>query len=56
MKTFANFILLCLALLGFIGGLGYCGYTGAWVPAVGILALGWFASEKVLNTFKKTFM
>jgi hypothetical protein len=40
MKKFLLFIWLFLALIGFFGGIGYCGYMGAWIPAIGIIALG----------------
>lgn len=54
MKGILICILLFLAIfLGFIGGIGYCGYQGAWIPAIGIIALGYLAYDKAVALFKE---
>ena len=55
MKQFLVFIWLCMAAVGFLGGIGYCAYMGAWVPAIGIIALGGLAIFKGLDLVKETF-
>lgn len=54
MKKILIFLLLFIALLpGFIGGTCYCVYNGAWIPALGIICLGYLAFDKVVNLYKE---
>lgn len=47
------FIILMLAILGFIGGIGYILWVGNSYPiALGILALGFLAYPKAREYFK----
>lgn len=41
------FIMLCLYILGVIGGIGYSIYNGAYPIAVGVVALGYMAFDKI---------
>lgn len=43
MKEALKFFGLFFALMGFIGGIGYCLYSGAWVIAICIVVLGGLA-------------
>ena len=42
-KKLIAFCMLCLYMLGTIGGIGYAIHGKAWVIAVGVLATGWMA-------------
>ena len=54
MKKILILLLLFIALFpGFIGGIGYCIYNGAWVPAFGIVCLGYLAYDKAVNLYKE---
>ena len=39
--------MICLYIIGVIGGIGYTIYGGAYPCAVGVLALGWMSWPKV---------
>ena len=47
MKKVCYFLLLCLYILGTIGGIGYAVYGGAWPVAIGVAAVAWMALPKV---------
>ena len=52
MKGVWAWIVICLWLLGSIGGIGYAIYNGAWLIAVGVLAiavLSFFMVRKIFN-------
>ena len=51
MKKLYCFVMLCLFVLGSIGGIGYAIYGGAWPVAVGVLALAFMAWPQVKNLF-----
>lgn len=51
MKKVYYFVMLCLCALGFIGGIGYSVYCGAWPVAVGVAAVAWMALPKVKECF-----
>lgn len=53
MKKFLAFFLLCLTIVGFIGGIGYSLYQSAWLIAVGQLVVGIMAFPKVKQLFKQ---
>lgn len=40
MEKILAFFVLCLYVLGVIGGAGYSIYCGAWPIAIGVIALG----------------
>lgn len=47
------FFLLFLALVGFIGGIGYSVYYGAIPVGIGVAALRWMAWPKVLECWRR---
>jgi len=47
------FIMLCLYVVGVIGGIGYAIYCGAYPVAVGVAATGFLAYPKVKECFDK---
>ena len=53
MNKILDFILICLCLLGFLGGTGYAVYNKAYVIAIGVIGLGYAAWPKVRDTFKE---
>ena len=53
MKNFIASILLCLTIVGFIGGIGYSLYQSAWLIAVGQVVVGIMAFPKVKQLFKQ---
>ena len=53
MKNFIAFILMCLTIVGFIGGIGYSLYQSAWLIAVGQVVVGIMAFPKVKQLFKQ---
>ena len=55
MKSLFGFIVICLWLLGALGGVGYSIYCEAWVIAVGVLANAVLAFFKVKEIYKDTF-
>ena len=52
MKKILSFILLCLYVLGVVGGIGYTIYFGVWYVAIGIAALGYMAFPKAKECFE----
>jgi hypothetical protein len=46
MKSIFNFAMICLYLLGSIGGLGYALYNKAWLVAIGVAVLAYMAFPK----------
>ena len=53
MKKIVYFLIMCLYVLGTIGGVGYSLYSGAYLIAVGVAAVGWMAWPKVVEYFHK---
>ena len=51
MKKIISFLLLCLCVVGAIGGIGYAIYCNAWPVAVGVAVLSYSAWPE----FKKYF-
>lgn len=43
------FLMLCLYVLGCIGGIGYSIFNGAWPVAAGVAALAYMAWPKVVE-------
>lgn len=55
-KKFLSFILLSLAVLGCIGGLGWSLYNGGYVIAVGVVGLTYLAWPEIVKNFKVLFV
>ena len=51
MKKVYCFIMLCLYVLGVVGGIGYTCYCGAYPIAVGVAATGFLAFYKAKEYF-----
>ena len=52
MNKILAFFLIVLSFIGFVGGIGYTIYYGAWPIAVGVAALGWLAWPKFKEAFQ----
>lgn len=52
-KKFFYFIMICLYVLGFVGGFGYLVFYGQYVIGVGILACGYMGLFKFQEYVKK---
>ncbi|MBR4313493.1 MAG: hypothetical protein IKP66_01130 [Lachnospiraceae bacterium] len=55
MKNIMTFVILAIALVGLVGGIGYTIYSGAYPIAVGVAALGYLAYPKAKEMFKGLF-
>ena len=53
MEKIGYFIMLCLWVLGVLGGIGWSLYSGGYVIAIGVAATGWMAWPKVQEYFAK---
>lgn len=53
MKKIGYFFLLCLCVMGTIGGIGYAIYCGAWPIAIGVGVLTYSAWPRVKDYFTK---
>ena len=53
MEKIVCFFILCLYVVGVIGGIGYAIYGGAWPVAIGVAVLGWMAFPKLKEAFEK---
>jgi uncharacterized membrane protein len=53
MKKIGYFVMLCLWVLGVLGGIGWSLYSGGYVIAVGVAVTGWMAWPKVKEYFTK---
>lgn len=53
MKKFICFLLLCLYVLGTIGGVGYALYNHAYLIAAGVVAVAAMAVPQVVKYFKE---
>lgn len=53
MKKIGYFIMLCLWVLGVLGGIGWSLYSGGYVIAVGVASTGCMAWPKVKDYFTK---
>lgn len=51
MKKIISFVMLCLCVMGAIGGIGYSLYCGAYPIAVGVVALAYAAWPKFREYF-----
>ena len=54
-KGIIAWVIICLWLLGTIGGVGYAVYHQAWVIAPGVLANAILAFFKVKEIYKDSF-
>lgn len=52
MKQFVSFILICLGVVGAIGGVGYSLFLNAWPVAAGVIALTYMAWPKFVECFR----
>ena len=52
MKQFFYFIMICLYILGTIGGIGWVLYSQGYVIAVGVVAVAVMAWPKVKEYYK----
>ena len=52
MKKYFSFIMICLYVLGVIGGLGWTLYSGGYVIAVGVVAVAYMAWPKLVEYFR----
>ena len=52
MKKYFSFIMICLYVLGIIGGLGWTLYSGGYVIAVGVVAVAYMAWPKLVEYFR----
>ena len=52
-KGFIYFLLICLYILGTIGGIGYACYNHAYLIAVGVAAVAAMAFPYIKGVFKK---
>lgn len=50
-KKILSFVLLCLAIVGSIGGVGYACYNHAWIFCAGIVSLTYLAWPKIKECF-----
>ena len=51
MKKFINFLLLCLCVVGAIGGVGYAIFCGAWPVVIGVGVLTYSAWPSIKKYF-----
>lgn len=52
MKKYFSFVMICLYILGVIGGLGWTLYSGGYVIAVGVVAVAYMAWPKLVEYFR----
>lgn len=52
MEGFIYFVLICLYILGTIGGIGYACYNHAYLIAVGVAVVALMALPQVVKYFK----
>lgn len=43
MKQIVSFLMICLYVLGAIGGVGYAAYNHAWAIVIGVIGLAYMA-------------
>ena len=53
MKKYFSFVMICLYILGVIGGLGWTLYSGGYVIAVGVVAVAYMAFPSAKKYFKE---
>lgn len=53
MKKIGYFAMICLYVMGVIGGVGYATYCGAYPCAAGVVAVAWMAWPRVKEYFIK---
>lgn len=52
MKKVLNFVIVALAFVGAVSGIGYAAYCGNWFAAVCVAILGWLAYYKARDIIK----
>ena len=55
MKNIMTFVILAIAFIGLVGGIGYTIYGGAYPISVGIAVLAYLAYPKAKEMFKDLF-
>ena len=55
MKQLVSFIMICLYILGAIGGVGYAAYCHAWPIVVGVIGLAYMAWPTLYNAVQNIF-
>lgn len=55
MKNIMTFVILAIAFIGLVGGIGYTIHSGAYPIAVGVAVLGYLAYPKAKEMFKGLF-
>ena len=51
-KDFLAFAVLCIAIVGIVGGIASALYIGAYVPAIAVALLGVLAWPTIKNAWK----
>ena len=51
MKKIYYFIMICLWVLGVVGGIGYSLFCSAWAIAIGVAATGYMAVPTIKEYF-----
>lgn len=55
MKKILVFLVLALAFIGLLGGIGYTAYYGDYPITIGVAVLGYLAYPKAKEMFKSLF-
>jgi len=53
MNKILVFVLLLLAFIGIVGGIGYTIWCQAYVISLGLIAAGWMVWPRFMELFKK---
>ena len=52
MNKIVSFLMICLYVLGAIGGVGYAAYCGAWAIVIGVIGLAYMAWQVLCDNVK----
>lgn len=55
MKNIMTFLILAIAFVGLVGGIGYTIYSDAYPVTLGVAVLGYLAYPKAKEMFKSLF-
>ena len=53
LRLILDFVLLCMGVLGLLGGIGYLVFYHRWAIAVGVLVLGLLAAPQAVKMYKE---